>query len=197
MNRRTNPTFSRRFARMAGTAFRAYRRLSGLGALTADEISVFAANAGFTGDALRTAIAIALAESGGNPGAYNPETRAKGGTPVGQGSYGLWQIYLRDHPEFAGQDLRDPQVNANAAYSIWSRKGFSPWTTYTNGDYAAYLAPATTIDASTGQPITDFTPTPAAQAASFAPLMPSSPAGWILPAAAAVGAAIVADLLLD
>ena len=42
---------------------------------------------------------------------------------------GLWQIYLQDHPEFAGLDLRDPATNANAAFSVYSNAGrFRPWS---------------------------------------------------------------------
>lgn len=140
--------------------------------LSPAQIAQYAAAAGFTGKDLITAVDIALAESGGNPGAYNPETAAAGGTPQGQGSYGLWQIYLKMHPEFAGENLADPQTNANAAYSIYAiAGGFTPWSTYTSGEYGMYESPAVlaavaaygaapaqaaaplTLDASTGQPV--------------------------------------------
>ncbi|MHB8674717.1 MAG: transglycosylase SLT domain-containing protein [Candidatus Limnocylindrales bacterium] len=112
------------------------------GNLSASQIAQYAAAAGFTGDDLATAIAIAMAESGGNPKAYNPETAAR--TPVGQGSFGLWQIYLKAHPEFAGVDLTDPQTNANAAFSVYQAAGnrFTPWSTFGNGAYASYLSQA-------------------------------------------------------
>jgi Lysozyme like domain len=114
-----------------------------------------AANAGFTGSDIAVAAAIAQAESGGNSQSYNPELAAKGGTPQGKGSFGLWQIYLRDHPEFAGWNLYDPQTNANAAYAVYqAARSFSPWTTFRSGAYQRYLtlpsAPLT-IDASTGE----------------------------------------------
>lgn len=109
------------------------------GNLTASQIATYAANAGFTGQDLITAVAIALAESSGNPNAYNPETAAN--TPSGQGSYGLWQIYLNMHPEFAGQNLYDPQTNANAAFQVYIEAGgtFTPWSTYSGGAYLAQL----------------------------------------------------------
>lgn len=112
------------------------------GNLTANQISQFASNAGFSGSALTTAVAIALAESSGNPSAYNPETAS--GTPTGLGSYGLWQIYLNAHPEYAGSNLYDPQTNANAAYAIYSNNSssFNAWSTYKNGAYAQYLPQA-------------------------------------------------------
>lgn len=136
--------------------------LAGLAGLDPYSLVTLAQNAGFTGPDVYTAAAIALAESGGNPNNYNPETAARGGTPQGQGSYGLWQVYLKMHPEFAGENLYDPQTNANAAYLIYSKAGnsFQPWSTYTGGQYQAYLSqipgitPAPlTIDASTGQPV--------------------------------------------
>jgi hypothetical protein len=109
--------------------------------LTPAQVSYYAQNAGFTGQALITAVAIALAESSGNSNVYNPETTA--GAPPGEGSYGLWQIYLNDHPEYAGVNLYDPQTNANAAFALYSAAGgFTPWTTYNSGAYQAYLIPA-------------------------------------------------------
>lgn len=108
--------------------------------LTASQIAYFARNAGFTGANLETAIAVALAESGGNPQAYNPETAA--GTSPGEGSYGLWQVYLQAHPEFDGLNLYDPQTNANAAYSVFSASGWGAWSTFNSGAYQAHLGAA-------------------------------------------------------
>jgi hypothetical protein len=109
-------------------------------------VASVAENAGFNGQDLTTAVAVAYAESSGNPNAYNPETAA--GTPKGQGSYGLWQIYLKAHPEYNGQNLFDPQTNANAAYAIYAAAGdtFSPWSTYAagTGAFTNYLEQAQT-----------------------------------------------------
>ena len=119
--------------------------LSLTGNLSAQQISQYAANAGFTGNSLVTAVAIALAESSGNPNAYNPETAA--GAAVNQGSYGLWQIYLTAHPEYAGVNLYDPQTNANAAFAISGGSNFEPWSTYTSGAYQNQLAAAQGVSA--------------------------------------------------
>lgn len=109
--------------------------------LTPAQIAYYAQQAGFDGADLITAVAIALAESSGNPNVYNPEAAA--GTPAGQGSYGLWQIYLHAHPEFAGDNLYDPQTNANDAYEIYRKAGgFSPWTAFNSGAYQTYMAAA-------------------------------------------------------
>ncbi len=107
--------------------------------LTISQIAALAAGAGFSGDDLATAVAVAMAESGGNPQAYNPEKSA--GAAQEQGSFGLWQIYLAAHPEFAGVNLTDPQTNALAAYSIYSAAGdsFASWATYKSGAYTAYM----------------------------------------------------------
>jgi hypothetical protein len=112
------------------------------GILTPAQIAQAASGAGFAGDALSTAIAIALAESGGKASAYNPETAA--GAPQGQGSFGLWQIYLHKHPEFAGWDLTDPNTNAEAAFAVYNAAGssFRPWATFGNGAYTKFLAQA-------------------------------------------------------
>jgi Lysozyme like domain len=190
-------------------------RLTGLAGLDPGTLEQYAQNAGFTGADLLTAVAIALAESGGNPNDYNPETAARGGTPTGKGSYGLWQIYLNKHPEFAGWNLYDPQTNANAAFSIYSAAGnsFQPWSTYTGGQYQAFLtqvpnltpaAAPLTIDASTGQPVDDSTDADALQtvASSVLPGLPSSIAGIptgsiLLLTAVAAGAYLLADSLSD
>ena len=109
--------------------------------LTAAQIAGYAESAGFSGEDLITAVAIALAESSGNPNSYNPEISA--GAPAGEGSYGLWQIYLYMHPEYAGMNLYDPQTNANAAYAIYAAAGgFSPWATYNSGAYESNMAAA-------------------------------------------------------
>lgn len=109
-----------------------------MGNLSTDQIINVASNAGFVGDDLTRAVAIALAESGGNP-------RALGDVGIGQGSFGLWQINSYYHPEY-GPDfttLYDPQTNANAAYSVYRRSGytFKPWSTFNNGAYAKFIGP--------------------------------------------------------
>jgi hypothetical protein len=106
--------------------------------LSIPELKSLAANAGFEGDDIDKAVAIALAESGGDPRAYNPETAA--GTVPGRGSYGLWQIYQTAHPEYDSATLFDPQGNANAAYAIFSQSGgFTPWSTYNSLAYLNFL----------------------------------------------------------
>lgn len=108
------------------------------------QIADYAQTAGFSGDSLQVAIAIAMAESAGDANAYNPELTANPVPPSGMGSYGLWQIYLLQHPEFQGMNLYDPQINANAAYSIYNSAGqsFSPWSTFGSTAFMSFLSQA-------------------------------------------------------
>lgn len=110
--------------------------------LTRAAITIFAQKAGFRGPELDTAVAIAFAESGGNPKDYDPETAAN--APEWQGSVGLWQIFRRDHPEFAEWDLEDPQVNACAAQLCYrqAKNSFEPWSSFKSGKYKTFLPPA-------------------------------------------------------
>lgn len=128
----TNGTFLSVASNAASTAF------SG-GKLTSQQIAAYAQQAGFSGGDLVIAVAVALAESKGDPNAYDPETAAR--APQGMGSYGLWQIYLKAHPEFSSYNLYDPQQNADAALQVWASAGgsWSPWTTFTSGEYLAFL----------------------------------------------------------
>jgi hypothetical protein len=113
-------------------------------ALSATEIARVAHRAGFRGKALETAVAVALAESGGNPKAHNA-------TPPDD-SYGLWQVNMlgslgparrRQFHLRSNQALYDPATNARAAWSISSHgTSFTPWSVYTNGAYRSQLARA-------------------------------------------------------
>ena len=107
--------------------------------LTPYQIAAVAYNAGFSGNDLVIAVAVALAESGGKSTAYNPETAA--GTPSGLGSYGIWQIYEKVHPEYSATDLLDPQNNAYAAFQVYSDAGntFRPWSTFGRDGNGVYL----------------------------------------------------------
>lgn len=108
--------------------------------LTPAQIRKVAANAGFSGSDLNIAVAVAQAESGGNPRSHNTNA----GT--GDDSYGLWQINyfgsLRG-PRTAdfgpGSGLYDPQKNADAAHVIFKRSGWSAWSTYKSGAYKRFM----------------------------------------------------------
>ena len=93
--------------------------------------------AGFRGNALVIAVAVALGESiGGYADAWNNE---------GEDSRGLWQINVAPNanPRYRDYDLTDPYVNAGVAYEM-SRGGanFTPWTVFTTGAYLGHMAAA-------------------------------------------------------
>jgi hypothetical protein len=108
---------------------------SGGGAMSMEQIAQLAFDAGFRGDDISKAVAIAWRESHGNPSAHNPN-RA-----TGDDSYGLWQINMLPKAlgpamtalGYTGNDLLNPSNAAKAAYSIYQRSGFGPWTTYRSG----------------------------------------------------------------
>lgn len=108
--------------------------------LSRSQIASLARGAGFTGNDVDIAVAVALAESGGNPRAHNA-------TPP-DNSYGLWQINMlgalgpdrRKRLDISSNDaLYDPATNARAAYLIWQGSGWKAWTTYTRGTYKKYM----------------------------------------------------------
>lgn len=70
-------------------------------------------DAGFRGDGLVTAVAVALAESSCNPSATNVQNN----TPPSR-DRGLWQINDYWHPEVDDACAYDAQCNANAAFEI-------------------------------------------------------------------------------
>jgi LysM repeat protein len=76
---------------------------------------------GSAGEAVMAA-SIAMAESGGNPGAVSPTN-----------DYGLWQI----NGSHGAQATLNPLGNAEAAVSISGNgSNWDPWTTYTSGAYS-------------------------------------------------------------
>ncbi|MCK9875277.1 peptidoglycan-binding protein [Frankia sp. AgPm24] len=97
------------------------------------QIARLAANAGLAGcggASLGTWVAVALAESGGNPYAH---------ATVGEDSRGLWQINMRAHGGWVGgRNLYDPSTNAWAARTVCVNQGVRAWSTYTNGMYARF-----------------------------------------------------------
>ena len=84
-------------------------------------------NAGGPKSQASTAAAIAEAESSGNSTAQNPS-----------GATGLWQILGNPFP---GNAL-DPGTNARMAVAKFKAAGnsFTPWVTFTNGAYRAFLS---------------------------------------------------------
>lgn len=114
-----------------------------------ESIATYARNAGFSGDDLVTAVAIAYAESSGDPKAegdwmVNGKLVPKGTQGAEATSYGLFQIHWtvhRDSYVAEPSELFDPQRNANYAFLLYTRAGqsFTDWSTFNGGRYTAYL----------------------------------------------------------
>ena len=101
--------------------------------LTPAQVAGYALAAGFQGHGATKAVAVALAESGGNTSATN----------VNHDRYrsrdrGLWQINSHWHPEVTDAAAYDPAQAAAAAYRIsHAGRDWSAWSTWTNGKAAA------------------------------------------------------------
>lgn len=105
-------------------------------------LAAAAQQAGFAGQALRMAVAVGLAESGGNPHARhrNPPTP---GCPGGSIDRGGWQLNSCYHPEVSDACADDLPCAARAAYRISARgTNWRPWTTYKTGAWRSELATA-------------------------------------------------------
>jgi hypothetical protein len=119
------------------------------------EVVKHAANAGFKGDALVTAVAVAKAESGFDAAAIGDEhlVDAKWGP-----SAGLWQIRSLKADSGTGRHrdftrLFDPAFNARSAYAIsGGGTNFNPWSVYKNGRYKQHLQEAVSVAGSGGPP---------------------------------------------
>lgn len=104
-------------------------------------IATAARDAGIPADQIAIAVAIALAESGGDTMAHNAKPP--------DNSYGLWQINMLGNlgPSRRNQfnlnrneDLFNTANNARAMAAISNKgKNWRPWTTYTRGTYLRYL----------------------------------------------------------
>ncbi len=101
---------------------------------------------GLTGDALRTAWAIGMKESGGNPSAYN------GNTKTGDQSYGLFQINMigsmgparrKAYGLKSNDELFDPVVNCRVMMKL-SKNGtnWGPWAIGPNSYKKTQTSPA-------------------------------------------------------
>lgn len=101
--------------------------------------------AGFSGEALVTALAVAQAESGWNASAVGDTglVDAKWGPSIG-----LWQIRSLNAEQGTGKTrdqlaLFDPTFNARSAYAISSGgTNWRPWSVFTSGAYKKHLSAA-------------------------------------------------------
>lgn len=114
-----------------------------------EQLQALVSAAGFPASAQATAVAVAMAESGGSSSIVS-----------GTGDYGLWQINHRAHPNYdTGRLLSSPAYNAAAAYSISSGGAdWSPWSAFKNGSYRKFLPQAQAVARKAGVTNTEGTP---------------------------------------
>jgi len=107
------------------------------GQLTGEDVARYAYNAGFRGENLVKAVAIAYRESRWNAGSYNPNAATK------DLSYGLMQINmlgnlgparLKQFGLSSNEDLYDPAANMKAAFQMSGGKDFYAWGSYKGKD---------------------------------------------------------------
>lgn len=114
------------------------------------EIAGAVRDAGFPRSSWTVAVAVALAESGGNPDAYN------GNNSDGSSDYGLFQINSVHAELLNTHNWRDPVDNARMALEISGRgTNWKPWVAYTTGRHVAFLprarrATGSPVDATAG-----------------------------------------------
>jgi hypothetical protein len=106
--------------------------------IDATALASLARGAGFYGDDLRTAVALALAATGGEP---RYDVRAGMG---GAGRWrGLWGINVDRYPRWDVDTIGRPDVAARAAYDLTRTHGGFDWSdTYRAGLHVAHLADA-------------------------------------------------------
>jgi hypothetical protein len=130
--------------------------------LSREQITQLLINAGFkkNSQTLSNMVAIAYAESGGDPNAHNDNPK------TGDESYGLWQINMigklgpsrrKAFGITQNSQLFDPATNAKAAYIIYKSQGLDAWTTYTRGTYLKFMDTTTTAEGGNQSPADTIT----------------------------------------
>lgn len=111
--------------------------------LSPNEIAYVAKQAGFAGSDLVTAVAVVLAESGGDTDALG---RSSSGASIGNRDHGLAQISNRWHGDklTATPNWRDPETNMRMAFKVYTDAGkkFEPWSVFTSGAHLIYMPDA-------------------------------------------------------
>jgi Lysozyme like domain len=102
--------------------------------LTSRQVAALAYDAGWRGNNVITATAIAHAESGNRTDAVGPTLSC------GQGAQGLFQINVCvNHCS----NPTDPKANTACAYRVFRSQGWNAWSTYKSGAYKQYIMDAT------------------------------------------------------
>lgn len=137
------------------------------------EIAKLMREAGFPNSEIRRGVAIALAESGGDPSVQNSI-----------GATGLWQILLSAHPEMSESTARNPILATQYAYKLWQQSGWQPWEAFTNGAFEKYMARGGLIRAFAGAPPSKLTAPGRDKAAEATPKSKGKKSSTVLPSGA-------------
>jgi hypothetical protein len=154
-------------------------------ALTPAEIAAYVRKAGYPEHLIPTKVAIAMAESSGNPFAHNPNAN------TGDNSYGLFQINMLGGmgPERRKQfgissndQLFNPELNAKAAKQIFDSQGLNAWSVYKSGKYKDFMVEAEKAAKASGQltPSSSSPQTPPVLSASTQSVNPNEVAPGIV-----------------
>jgi hypothetical protein len=134
--------------------------------LTARQIASLLKQQGFAPDKIPLMTAIGLAESSGNPNAFNDNPN------TGDKSLGIFQINtygalgparIKEFGLKSREELFDPTVNARAAKRILESQGLGAWSVYKGGQYKKFLPEAQQAFSSLGQQPQQQPQTPAQQ----------------------------------
>jgi hypothetical protein len=128
--------------------------------LSDGQIAAVAKAAGFT-DVTR-AVAIALAESGGQTDATNRNND-------GSTDYGLWQINSVHADLLRSGTWSNPADNARMAFAVYKSSGWTAWTVYKTGAYLQFWARGAVAagNPDTSVPAGGPTPTPGIENANI------------------------------
>lgn len=101
--------------------------------LSPSAIAASARRAGFPESEIVTAVAVAYAESNGDP-------TESGHNTDGSTDYGLWMINSVNASTLRMGNWANPDDNARMAYSLWKQYGWKPWVAYNSGAYKRQLS---------------------------------------------------------
>jgi len=112
--------------------------------LSMADLRILARQVGFPAEKVDEAVAVAMAESGGDQWAQGDPKGPSGPVPNGLSkSFGLWQVHIGFHPEFQPTELLKADYAGRAAFLI-SRGGadWHLWSTHMaiGGKPPAFLA---------------------------------------------------------
>lgn len=121
--------------------------------LTAQEIASAMSAAGWPASQIPTGVAVAFAESGGNPNATNRNNN-------GSTDHGLFQINSIHKATLASGNWANPTDNARMALKVYKEAGNSwrPWVAYKSGSYRKFVTAAAGVDTTgnSSDPAKDF-----------------------------------------